>query len=263
MNLYEPYVIYPFIILLGLVMGSHVHVIIDRLPRMLGLAPLPTNYTQKHYNLAWPGSHCPHCGTGLKWADLIPLLSYTHLGGKCRYCQQSISWTYPVVELLTAGILTLVYWQLGLSFVAIGMVICLCSLLILATLDYKYHVLPDQITLPILWLGLLINMFDGWVSLEEAVIGAIVGYLSLWIVYWVHYWITGKTGLGHGDFKLLALFGAWLGWHTLPLIVVIASLCGLIYALFVYWQGYLSRTTPLPFGTFLAIAGSIILIYYT
>ncbi|MFI4955418.1 MAG: prepilin peptidase [Gammaproteobacteria bacterium] len=260
MNMHELYIIYPLIALLGLVVGSHVHVIIDRLPRMLGLAPLPTNFTKKEYNIAWPRSHCPHCGTVLKFYDLIPLFSYAQLRGKCRYCKQPISWTYPVVELLTAVIFIIIYLHLGLSLAAAAAIFFLCSLLILAILDYQYHVLPDQITLPILWLGLLVNVFDLFVPLEDAVIGAIAGYLSLWTVYWVHNWITGKTGLGYGDFKLLALLGAWLGWHALPITVVIASFLGLLYALILYWRGHLSRTTPLPFGSFLAIAGGILLL---
>jgi leader peptidase (prepilin peptidase)/N-methyltransferase len=227
---------------------------------MLELTPLPADYTEQEYNLAWPRSHCSHCGTQLKFYDLIPLFSYLQLRGKCRYCKQRISWTYPAVELLTAIIFVIIYMHFGLSLLALAAAFYLCSLLILTILDYQYHVLPDSITLPILWLGLLVNTFDFFVPLEDAVIGAIVGYLSLWLIYWIHNWLTGKTGLGYGDFKLLALLGAWLGWQELPLIVVCASAIGLIYAAVEFWRGHLSRTTPLPFGSFLAIVGGVLLL---
>lgn len=253
--------IYTFIILLGLVVGSHVHLIIDRLPRILGLAPLPTNHTQKQYSLAWPRSHCPHCGTVLHFYDLIPLFSYAQLRGRCRYCKQPICWTYPMVELLTAIIFIIAYWHFGMSVAALAVACCLCALLVLAVLDYQYHVLPDSITLPILWLGLVLNLDGIFVPIEDAVIGAVVGYLSLWIVYWLHKWLTGKSGLGYGDFKLLALLGAWLGWTALPLLVVIASGVGLVYAGIQYARGRLKRTTPLPLGTFLAITGGGMLLF--
>jgi len=249
------------IILLGLVVGSYLHVVIDRLPRMLGLAPLPTNELQKNYNLAWPRSHCPHCGTTLRIQDLIPLFSFIMLRGKCHYCQQPISWSYPLMEILTAAAFVILFMTFGLSWTALAAAFLTGSLMVLAVIDYRYHVLPDSITLSMLWLGLLVNLGDMFVPINAAIIGAVTGYLSLWLIFQVHKLLTGRTGLGYGDFKLLALLGAWMGWEALPLIVVIASVGGLIYALYQYFRKQLTRHTPLPLGTFLAIAGWCVLIF--
>jgi leader peptidase (prepilin peptidase)/N-methyltransferase len=255
-----PFLFWTFIIVLGLVIGSYLHVMIDRLPRMLGLAPKPTTQLQKHYNLAWPRSHCPHCGTTLRIKDLIPLVSFLLLRGRCRYCQQPISWAYPLTELFTAVAFVILVLVFGAQWHTVAAAIFTSSLIVLAVIDSRYHVLPDSITLPILWLGLFVNLNSTFVPITDAVIGAIVGYLSLWLIYQIHKFFTGRKGLGYGDFKLLALLGAWMGWEVLPLIVVIASSCGLIYAGVQYVRKQLSRQTPLPLGTFLAIGGWLIFI---
>lgn len=248
------------IILFGLVIGSYLHVIIDRLPHMLELAPLPTTQLQKTYNLAWPRSHCPHCGTTLRIKDLIPLISFLLLRGRCHYCQQPIAWSYPLTELLTATIFCVLVFVFGVQWLTLAAVIFSCSLIVLAALDYRYHVLPDNITLPMVWLGLLVNLEGLFVPITHAIIGAIAGYLSLWLIYHVHKLLTGRKGLGYGDFKLLALLGTWLGWEALPLIVVIASVCGFIYAFLQYLRKQLTRQTPLPLGTFLALSGWLVLL---
>lgn len=251
-----------FVILIGLVIGSYLHVVLDRLPSMLELVPFPHHRSKNGFNLAWPRSHCPECQTTLRFYDLIPLLSYIQLRGRCRYCKKSFSWTYPVVELFTAILFALVYWQWGITLIAAAIAISLCTLFVLAVLDYRYHMLPDCITLPLLWLGLLVNLQGLIVPLPDAVIGAMIGYTSLWLIFWVHKWITGKNGLGYGDFKLLAALGAWLGWAALPLLVVIASSLGLVFAVVHYYRKQLSRTTALPLGTFLAIAGGYLILFY-
>ena len=250
-----PLMLWLFTATMGLIIGSYLNVVIYRLPRMLEIAPLPTNNTTKSFNLWWPRSHCPHCNATLGVRDLIPLVSYLSLGGKCRYCHQPISWSYPIIETVTAATFLCIVATFGLSWLAVASGVLTCSLIVLAVLDYKYHVLPDNVTLPILWLGLLLNINGLFVPVEDAIIGAAVGYLSLWSVFWIHKLITGKAGLGYGDFKFLALLGAWLGWASLPFIVVLASICGLVYAAVQYGRGRLTRTTPLPLGTFLALGG--------
>jgi leader peptidase (prepilin peptidase)/N-methyltransferase len=228
---------------------------------MLGLAPIPTNQMQKHYNIAWPRSHCPHCGTTLRVKDLVPIFSYILLRGRCRYCQQPIAWSYPICEIFTAITFVVLVSIFGLQWTTLAAAFFTGGLIVLAVIDYRYHVLPDSVTLPTLWLGLFVNLNATFVPLSQAVIGTIVGYLSLWIIYHVHHKVTGREGLGYGDFKLLALLGAWLGWEALPLIVVIASGCGLIFALYQHLRHQrLARNTPLPLGTFLAIAGWSVLI---
>lgn len=249
------------VILTGLVVGSYLHVIIDRLPRMLGFAAMHQAYEGKSFNIAWPHSHCSHCATPLRFYDLIPLFSYIQLRGRCRHCKNPISWMYPAIELITAVIFVAVYFHDGITLKAFASVFLLCNLLILLVLDFRYHMLPDIITLPLLWVGLLINLNGLFVPLPDAVIGAMVGYLSLWIIFWVHQFITKKNGLGYGDFKLLAALGAWLGWAALPLLVVIASGLGLVFALSQHFRKKLTRTTPLPLGTFLAIAGAYLLLW--
>lgn len=248
------------IIVLGLVVGSYLHVIIDRLPRMLALAPLPANQLQKTYNLAWPRSHCPHCGTTLSIKDLIPLISFLLLRGRCRYCQQPITWSYPLTEILTAIAFGILVFIFGLHWFTLAAAILTCSLIVLAALDYRHHILPDNITLPMVWLGLVVNLEGLFVPITHAIIGAIAGYLSLWLIYHVHKLLTGRHGLGYGDFKLLALLGAWLGWEALPFIMVIASVCGFVYAFSHYLRKQLTRQTPLPLGTFLALSGWLVLV---
>lgn len=259
MNLH-PFIFWPLVILFGLVIGSYLHVMVDRIPRMMKLAPLPTAFLQKQYNLAWPRSHCPHCGTVLGVRDLIPLLSYFMLRGKCRYCHQPIALSYPIMEVTTAVAFVIVVAIFGINLAGIAAMFLTAGLLVLGIIDYRYHILPDSMTMTLLWLGLLVNLGVVFVPLEDALIGAIAGYMSLWLVFHVHHYLTGRMGLGHGDFKLLALLGAWLGWQSLPLIVVIASASGLLYAGYEYTKKRLNRHTPLPLGTFLALAGWIVLI---
>jgi len=255
---------------LGLVVGSFLNVVIYRLPLMMEtrwrkdcceLLEVPQEPEAPRLTLATPNSHCPHCGTAIKPWHNIPVLSYLLLRGKCANCGVGISLRYPTVELVT-GLLTLsLAWYFPLSWALLGAVLFTWALLVLTMIDVDHKLLPDDITLPLLWLGLLFNLFGTYVSLADAVIGAMAGYLILWSVYWLFKLITGKEGMGYGDFKLLAALGAWLGWQALPLIILLSSLVGAgcgIALIFIKGRG---REIPIPFGPYLAAAGWIYLMW--
>ena len=210
--------------------------------------------------LAWPNSHCPHCKTPLKAWHNIPVLSYLFLAGRCAFCKHKISLHYPTVELLTAILSTYAVWVLGFDIPAMISLLLIYTLIALAGIDVEHKLLLDQLTLPLLWLGLLVNVFGLFCSLEEAVWGAMAGYLSLWSVYWLFRLVTGKQGMGYGDFKLLAALGAWLGWQALPMIVMIAGIGGVMYGVLQTARGgHTDRL--LPFGPFLALGGYLYLVY--
>ncbi|MEK7346713.1 MAG: A24 family peptidase [Pseudomonadota bacterium] len=255
--------------LLGLVVGSFLNVVIHRLPRMLEAqwaqapheqAPDDSPSTlppRQPYNIAVPGSHCPHCGHVLPWAEKIPVLSYLVLQGRCRACHAPIGWRYPAVELLTAGLFAWSFSRYGLSATALAWAGFAAALVTLAAIDADTTLLPDAITQPLVWSGLLAASLGlSQVSLTVALWGAVAGYLFLWSVYWLFKGVTGKEGMGQGDFKLLAALGAWLGWPALLSLVLIASLTGVACGLWLRLRQRMPEDGYIPFGPFLALAGA-------
>ena len=251
--------------LVGLTVGSFLNVVIHRTPILLlrqwqrecqELAETQTQ-TGETYNLILPGSHCPQCGHAIRAWENIPVISFLWLKGKCANCRAPISWRYPMVEILSATISGVVAWHFGYTFTTAAVIVLSWALIALAFIDVDHQLLPDVITLPFLWLGLLLNTFDllPYKGLESAVVGAAAGYLSLWLVFHSFKLITGKEGMGYGDFKLFALFGAWLGWQMLPVIILLASLVGAVVGItFILYAGR-DRHLPIPFGPFLCAAG--------
>jgi leader peptidase (prepilin peptidase)/N-methyltransferase len=251
-------------LLLGLVVGSFLNVVAYRLPVMLqrqwqadGGAAVAT----ERFDLIAPGSHCPQCRAPIAWYHNIPLLGWLWLRGRCAACKAPIPIRYPLVELaagLLAAAAALRFGPGGTALAAAGLGL---TLLVLTRIDIEHLLLPDAITLPGLWAGLLVNLGGAFTDLRSAVIGAMAGYLTLWLVYHLFKWLTGKEGMGYGDFKLLALLGAWLGWQALPACILIASLVGTVYAVGVILTGRGERQQPFPFGPFLAVAGWINLMW--
>ncbi|MBA5239034.1 prepilin peptidase [Pectobacterium aroidearum] len=249
---------------LGLIVGSFLNVVIYRLPIMLERRwrqdiELQTGMTNTEhvtsYNLCWPPSSCPHCQQAIAVKDNIPLFSWLWLRGRSRCCHQPVSVQYPLVEVITmlAFLVAGLLWLPGMALC--GALILLSFLVVLTVIDIKTLLLPDVLTLSLLWMGLLFNLSETFVPLRDAVVGAMAGYLSLWLLYWVFKYATGKEALGYGDFKLLAALGAWLGWQALPNLVLVAALSGLVVTLI--WRGVRKEDTakPLAFGPWLAIGG--------
>ena len=254
---------------LGLVVGSFLNVVIYRLPKMME-ARWQRDYAEfsgevseasEKLSLAFPGSRCPHCGAGIKATQNIPVLSYLALGGKCAACEAPISIRYPVVEAVTAILWVLCGLQFGVSNALAGAMLLTAVLVVLTAIDLDHQFLPDSLTLPLVWVGLLLNIDNTFVSLESAVLGAAFGYLCLWAVFWLFKIATGKEGMGHGDFKLLAALGAWFGLAALPTIVLLSSAVGAFLGVALIVTGKQDRETPMPFGPFLAGAGLIHLFY--
>ncbi|MDY4388450.1 prepilin peptidase [Pectobacterium aroidearum] len=249
---------------LGLIVGSFLNVVIYRLPIMLERRwrqdiELQTGVTNTEhvtsYNLCWPPSSCPHCQQAIAVKDNIPLFSWLWLRGRSRCCHQPVSVQYPLVEVITmlAFLIAGLLWLPGMALC--GALILLSFLVVLTVIDIKTLLLPDVLTLSLLWMGLLFNLSETFVPLRDAVVGAMAGYLSLWLLYWVFKYATGKEALGYGDFKLLAALGAWLGWQALPNLLLVAALSGLVVTLI--WRGVRKEDTakPLAFGPWLAIGG--------
>lgn len=253
--------------MLGLVVGSFLNVVIYRLPRMLEAqwaAALHEQASDSHttlqapklFNIAVPGSHCPHCGHVLSWAEKIPVLSYLGLKGRCRQCHTAIGWRYPVIELLTSGLFVWSFAHHGLSGAALAWAGFAAALVTLAAIDADTTLLPDAITQPLVWAGLLsASLGLSLVGLPTALWGAVMGYLFLWSVYGLFKLVTGKEGMGQGDFKLLAALGAWLGWPALLSLVLIASITGAIVGIWLRVRQRLPEDGYIPFGPFLALAG--------
>jgi leader peptidase (prepilin peptidase)/N-methyltransferase len=256
----------------GLAIGSFLNVVIHRLPKMLDrgwraqcaeLAGEPVA-EERAYNLLVPRSQCPACGHRISALENIPVVSFLVLRGRCSACQAAISPRYPLVELLTGALTAAAVLRFGLSPAALAACVLLWSLIALTFIDFDTQLLPDNITLPLAWAGLIANVAGAapaGTSLRDAVIGAVAGYLALWAVYWLFKLIRGKEGMGYGDFKLLAALGAWLGWQMLPLIVLLSSLVGALIGIgLVVFKGRDHRI-PLAFGPYLAIAGAIALFF--
>ncbi|MEA3292298.1 MAG: A24 family peptidase, partial [Pseudomonadota bacterium] len=212
-------------------------------------------------NLVLPGSHCPACKTPLRPWHNIPLLSFLFLRGKCAYCKAPISRRYPLLELFTALVTLQAGIHFGLTLQLAAALFLAWSLIALSAIDIDHQLLPDGITLPLLWAGFLVNLFELFVPLMSAVIGAMAGYLILWLIYQLHHRLTGKEGMGYGDFKLLAALGAWMGWQKLPLIILLAAVTGTLIALFMMIRKGHGRDVPIPFGPYLTLAGWIAIIW--
>jgi leader peptidase (prepilin peptidase) / N-methyltransferase len=248
----------------GLVIGSFLNVVILRLPARLdalwqqeardvlgleGVAePLPPGIVRE-------SSHCPHCKHRLAIYDNIPLFGWLLLRGRCRYCHAPISVQYPLVELLTAVLSAIVVWKFGLTWAALAGLFLTWALVALSGIDFRTQLLPDQITLPLLWVGLVLSLLHLFVASQAAILGAAIGYLSLWSVYWLFKLLTGKEGMGFGDFKLLSALGAWMGPLSLLPIILLSSLAGAMIGVALIAMRRHSREIPMPFGPFIALAG--------
>ena len=253
---------------LGAVVGSFLNVVIYRLPKMMERAwraeshailelEMPTAADATPFNLAFPHSHCPHCNAAIQPWQNIPVLSYLALRGRCANCKTSISARYPIIEVCGGLLAALAAVQLGFSWALLATLILLWTLLTLTMIDVDHQLLPDQLTLPLLWLGLLLNTQGLFAPLLDAVWGAALGYLLLWGVFHLFRLLTGKEGMGYGDFKLLAALGAWMGWQMLPVIILLSSLVGAVVGSIVLVMQRKGRGTPIPFGPYLAGAGAI------
>ena len=256
-------------LVVGLAVGSFLNVVIHRLPKMMErdwhaqCAELRGDAVidAARYNLAFPRSACPHCGHQISALQNIPVLSYLALRGKCAGCGAPISARYPIVELLTGLATAYAAWRYGATLAGVGAMVFLWAMIALTFIDADTQLLPDSITLPLLWLGLLLNINATFVDLSSAVIGAVSGYLVLWSVYWLFKLATGKEGMGFGDFKLLAAIGAWLGWKILPLVILLSSLVGALVGIALIVLAKRGREVPIPFGPYLAAAGVIALFW--
>jgi len=259
------------LLLLGLCVGSFLNVVIYRLPVMMErqwrsdcceLLEVEEKKETEPFNLARPNSRCPKCDHLIRPWENIPVLSYLALRGRCSQCKTGISLRYPIIELIGGLLALLLGWHYGGATMALlGALIFTWALLALTMIDIDHQLLPDSITLPLLWLGLCFNLLGTYASLPDAVIGAIAGYLSLWCVYWLFKLLTGKEGMGFGDFKLLAAIGAWLGWQALPMVILLSSLVGAVIGMLMMVLQSRGKDVPIPFGPYLAIAGWIALVW--
>lgn len=273
---YYPLSFYITVVIVGLTIGSFLNVVIFRFPKMLEqgwykecrefLADELKDTTEKakkteSITLSKPNSTCPHCNHEIRFYENIPVLSWLLLKGKCSQCKTAISIRYPIVESVTALLSLVVALHYGVAPITFYVLILTWGLICLTMIDFDHMLLPDQFTYPLLWLGLLININGTIVPLDQAVIGAVAGYMSLFSVFWLFKLITGKEGMGHGDFKLLAVFGAWMGWQLLPLLILMASAVGAIIGISLMIFKNHAREQAIPFGPYLAIAGWICLLW--
>jgi leader peptidase (prepilin peptidase)/N-methyltransferase len=275
----------------GLLIGSFLNVVIHRMPKImqrglddfLALESEPDNRNESikqgssiqriqyesskplphtdQYNLVVPRSACPHCGHQITASENIPVFSYLFLRGKCIACKAHISLRYPIIELLTCLLSGYLIWHFGSGWAGMSTLVFAYLLIALTFIDADTRLLPDDLTYPLLWCGLLINLNGTFVPIQDAIIGAVIGYLVLWSVYWAFKLITGKEGMGYGDFKLLAALGAWLGWQMLPIIVLLSSLVGALVGIALIVLRKMGRDHPIPFGPYLTAAGMIAILY--
>ncbi len=264
---------------LGLLIGSFLNVVVYRLPIMLERSwkkeceeflagddhvisdDVHAKKEAEPFNLSRPGSHCPHCKHKIKPWENIPVLSWLLLGGKCHSCKQTISLRYPVVELLTGILSFVVAWHFGFGITAVAALVLTWCLITLSLIDYDTQLLPDVITIPLLWLGLVLSLWGIFVDPSTSIVGAVSGYLVLWLVFQIFKLVTGKEGMGFGDFKLLAVLGAWLGWQMLPAIILLSSLAGAVIGISLIVFRQHNKDHPIPYGPYLAIAGWIALVW--
>lgn len=255
--------------LFGLLIGSFLNVVIYRVPKMMQResdnyvaheSGLSLPHTDR-FNLMLPRSACPHCGHQIGALENIPVVSYLFLKGKCTSCKAPISARYPIIELLTGALSALLIWRFGAGLAGLATLLFAYLLIAMTFIDADTQLLPDDLTLPLLWAGLLVNLNGTFAALPDAVIGAAAGYLILWSIYWLFKLATGKEGMGYGDFKLLAALGAWLGWSMLPIIILLSSVVGATVGIFLIVFTKRGRDNPIPFGPYLAAAGMIALLY--
>jgi len=273
----EPALFTGLVFLFGLLVGSFLNVVIHRLPKMMeaewheqcaelrGETAPQTSHPEGHkpYNLILPRSACPQCGHQITALENIPLLSWLWLRGRCSACNTPISARYPLVELLTALLSAVAAWKWGVSVQTLGALFLVWTLVALAFIDLDTTLLPDSLTLPLLWVGLLFNLGGHFASLPDAVVGVMAGYLLLWSVYWLFKLVTGKEGMGFGDFKLLAAIGAWLGWQMLPVTILLSSVVGAVIGIAMIVLVKHDRRVPIPFGPYLAGGGLVALFFGT
>jgi len=270
----NPWVLALLALVFGLLVGSFLNVVIYRLPLMMQrewraqchdfLELEDKSAPEAHFpvfNLAKPDSHCPHCKHAISAVENLPVLSWLLQHGKCRHCAAPISIRYPLIESVTGLLSFLIASQFGFTWLTLALLVFTWALIALTMIDVDHQLLPDDITLPLLWLGLLVNT-QGWLTtLDSAVWGAIGGYLILWGIYWAFKLLTGKEGMGYGDFKLLAALGAWLGWQALPQIILLSSLVGAVVGITLIMVQGRDKNVPIPFGPYLASAGMLALLW--
>lgn len=263
--------------LLGLLVGSFLNVVIHRLPKIMerewrtqcaefneqenSTSVQKSGKVLPPYTLHTPRSACPHCNHPISALENIPLLSYLALRGKCKKCGSPISIRYPIVEAVSGILSAYAAWYFGFGLAAAGAIIFIWALIALTFIDFDTQLLPDDITMPLLWLGIIFNLFGAFTSLNNAVAGVIAGYLVLWTVYWLFKLATGKEGMGYGDFKLLAAIGAWLGWPLLPLVIMLSSVVGAVVGITLIIVARHGRNIPIPFGPYLA-GGALIALFW-
>lgn len=263
-----------FVVIFSLMIGSFLNVVVYRLPKMMHngwylecrefLADEIKNEPAKeieHTSLSKPDSTCPKCGHKIRFYENIPVISWLFLKGKCSQCKNSISFRYPLVEAATALLSLVIAHKFGVSIETLLLLVLTWALISLTLIDFDHMLLPDQIVMPLLWFGLLANINEIFVPLDDAVIGAAVGYMSLFSVFWLFKLFTGKEGMGHGDFKLFALFGAWIGWQLLPILILMASVVGAIVGILLMLFNNHQREQAIPFGPYLAIAGWVTILW--
>ncbi|SEL45614.1 prepilin peptidase [Nitrosovibrio tenuis] len=265
----SPAFLISFCSLIGLVAGSFLNVVIIRLPKMLerdwarhcaGFRA-ETVEVLPPYNIVTPRSACLHCGHKITALENIPVMSYVLLRGRCSQCHASISLRYPAVELLTALTSGYIAWHFGYGFATLATLAFTWTMIVLAFIDIDTQLLPNDITVPLLWAGLLVNLANTFTSIHSAVLGAVAGYISLWSIYWGFKLVTGREGMGYGDFKLLAAIGAWLGWQMLPLVILVSSIAGTIVGILLITVAKRGRHEPIPFGPYLAGGGFVALLW--
>jgi leader peptidase (prepilin peptidase)/N-methyltransferase len=275
---HSPLFFVSIVFLLSLVIGSFLNVVIYRLPIMMErewraqckeLAETPPSEAPDgRFDLIFPQSSCPSCGAHITALQNIPLLSYLMLRGKCGSCGTQISRRYPIVEALTAIMTSIVAWRFGFSWESAAAIVLTWALIAISVIDIDHQIIPDSISLPFLWIGLILSLLDPaaggdvlFIEPETAIVGALAGYLSLWSVYQLFLLMTGKEGMGYGDFKLLAMLGAWLGWQMLPLIILLSAVVGAAVGITMIIVRRHDRNIPIPFGPYLAAAGWIAMLW--
>jgi leader peptidase (prepilin peptidase)/N-methyltransferase len=270
----SPAYFYTIVVVFSLLIGSFLNVVIYRLPKMLEQGwksecrefladelAKPIQVDESPITLSTPSSSCPKCQHKIRFYENIPVISWVFLKGKCSQCKAKISLRYPMVELATAILSVVIAANYGVTFTTLMLLVLTWGLICLTLIDVDHMLLPDQITLPLLWLGLLININGAIVPLQDAIVGAVAGYMSLFSIFWLFKLITGKDGMGHGDFKLVALFGAWIGWQLLPLLILMASAVGAVIGISLMVFKNHQREQAIPFGPYLAVAGWITLLW--
>ena len=261
----EPTLFVTFSVIFGLLVGSFLNVVIHRLPKMMDNAEKayvaenygvqPTAPLPPKYNIVTPRSACPHCGHHISALENIPVISYLMLGGKCKGCKAKISMRYPLIEALTGALIGAVAYKYGYTYASLFAFIFVFALVALTFIDLDTFLLPDDIVLPLLWLGLLFNLSTGFTDIKSAVIGVVAGYMILWVLFWLFKLIRGKEAMGYGDFKLLGAIGAWFGWQLLPAVILLSAVAGSIIGIYLMLFKGKNKNYAIPFGPYLALGG--------